>query len=84
MSGLFHIRARFGPAWIAGTPESRPCHDLLLQGGEAFYIRNSDPRGSREPPNPVPAHDLLLQDSEVFPSVTGVKFDTITLEKRKI
>ena len=31
-----------------------------------FCIRNSDPRGSREPPNPVPAHDLLLQGGEAF------------------
>ena len=81
-SEAFYIR-NSDPRGSREPPNPVLAHDLLLQDSEAFYIRNSDPRGSREPPNPVLAHDLLLPGSGVFTSVIGVKFDTITLEKRK-
>ena len=64
-----------GPAWIAGTPESRPRHDLLLQDSEAFYIRDSDPRGSREPPNPVLTMTCCCKTVGLFTSVIRTRVD---------
>ena len=56
-------------------PNPVPAHDLLLQGGEAFYIRNSDPRGSREPPNPVPAMTCCCKAVRLFTFVIRTRVD---------
>ena len=57
------------------SPHPILAHDLLLQDSGAFSIRDSDPRGLREPPNPVSAMTCCCRAVGLFLSVIRTRVD---------